>query len=145
MRQAFRREQQAFLELGNPAFLPDGFERGGHQGERPFFPMFPLAQPENSGFIASIHDKLEPAQSLQGENAPRANDLRALRQCGVTPGAQAAGGIQQPKARAAIGTSVRLGVEPSIFRIVVLAFAPRTHRETLHRGIATVVRQALDD
>jgi hypothetical protein len=25
------------------------------------------------------------------------------------------------------------------------AFAPRTHGEILHRGIATVVRQALDD
>ncbi len=63
----------------------------------------------------------------------------------ISTGSSTSGAPSSAEARPAGGTGHRLGVEPAVDRVLVLASAVLAHRERPHRRALAVVRERLDD
>src|SRR5258708_1374190 len=62
-----------------------------------------------------------------------------------TPNQYASALIPKFELRPANWTSIRLGVKAPISRIIILGLALWAHREPLHRGVRSIIRERLDD
>ena len=83
------------------------------------------------------------AEALDREHAPGAQQGGRLGD--RVAGDAAAGGVDQPQPRAAVGAARRLGVEAAVGRVVVLRRAGRAHGEPGHGGERPVVGHPPDD
>ena len=85
------------------------------------------------------HARWKPPRPLTAATAPRRARRRAPQRPASPPP------VREPRARAADGAGVGLGVVAAVAGIVVLGLAGGAHREAGHRRARPVVRDAADD
>ncbi len=88
---------------------------------------------------------MKSSQSLDGHDPASAHSLRRHQQGLVTGRKGLPGLTPEFQMRAAIRTSVRLGVKPPVHRVLVLGPAGIAHPEPTHRRGGSVVGQRLND
>ena len=126
--------------------LESRLDRGDHQRKRLVLTVLPCPELGHHGLVVRPAGEVIAAQALDGDDpALRQRDGDSLERRFVAFGRGAAGSIHEPQRRTAVGTGVRLGVEPPVERVLVLGAAAGAHLECRHRGQRPVVGNAADD
>jgi hypothetical protein len=106
------------------------------------------AQPAHGALVVGAAGQVVPAEPLdRDDRTTRESGGRRGHGVGRTRGRGwgAPVGRDQPRGRPARGAGVRLGVEASVGRVLVLGAAERAHLEAGHGGQRPVVGDAADD
>ena len=101
--------------------------------------MLALPQPHHRRLIRRIHAQVKSANPLDRHNLARSQPIDAcdhriihLNRYSIR--------THQPNPRPAIPARIRLRMESSVRRIVILRLASRAHREPRHRSLRPVIR-----
>jgi hypothetical protein len=117
------RGQERLGVRGQVHELPCHVEGAGHQRERLLLAVLALAKGEDGAGAGGIARQVIAAQSLDSDDVARRQKLRGIHHGTVAAPLPVERGHRQPIAGAAARTCHRLGVEPAILGIEVLALA----------------------
>jgi hypothetical protein len=89
--------------------------------------------------IKGVAGEVVATQSLHSQHLPCGKERLRLLESGLADRRRALVRPKQEEVRSAIGTGVRLGMEPPVPRVVVFFGAVSAQRETVHGRISPVV------
>ncbi len=115
-----------------------GYVRG-HQGQRFFLAVLPLAETHNGLRQRGVNHEMESPQPFDGQDLAPAQQIRRLGD-GVLARQPASLSIKKGYLWTALPAGVRLCMKTAIHRVVVFRFTFPTHREGSHGGLGAVVR-----
>ena len=127
------------VELDQPA---GGREVGRHHGQRPLLPVLALPQRRDGRLGRGVDREVVAAEPLDREDPAAGQQVRGRRH--RVAGQRPARSVHERQCRPAGRAAHRLGVEPPVGRVGVLAGAVGAHPEAGHRRQWTVVRDAGD-
>ncbi len=108
-------------------------------------PLLPRPQPGDRDRVGGVDQQLEPAESLERDDATGTKRARRRGHGGGAPRELPPVAIDEAQQRTTCRTGNRLGVEAAVAGIGVLADTLPTGREAPHRRARPVVRETLDD